>query len=469
MTSTLADIDHWLAAAREDERLEFKEAKNTYDMEKALSYFVALANEGGGKLILGVTDKPPRTVVGTAAFGDLQNIRTVAMQKLHVRVDVDELRHPQGRVLVFRVPGRPKGAPLSLDGAYYMRSGDQLVTMTNDQLRRIFDEGNPEWALRSARSGCSSDDVVALLDTQGYFDLSKLPYPTAREGVLARLESEKLIVREGGAWAITNVGAVLFAKKLDQFDLLVRKAPRVIVYDGTGKLHTKLDQPGSKGYAVAFGGLLEFINAQVSSNEVIEQALRREVKMFPEIALRELVANALIHQDFSEQGASVMIELYADRIEISNPGQPEVPTERFIDGYRSRNERIADLMRRFGICEEKGSGIDKVIDAVEVFQLPAPDFRVTDHRTSAILFAHKAFEKMDGDERVRAAYQHCCLRYVMNGRMTNQSLRDRFKLPESKSETISRVIRDAIASGRVKAEDPTSKSKKYARYVPFWA
>jgi ATP-dependent DNA helicase RecG len=207
----------------------------------------------------------------------------------------------------------------------------------------------------------------------------------------------------------------------------------------------------------------------VPANEVIGQALRREVKMFPEIALRELVANALIHQDFSEHGASVMIELYSDRIEISNPGRPEVPTERFIDGYRSRNERVADLMRRLRICEEKGSGIDKVINAVEVFQLPAPDFRVSDHRTSAIMFAHKAFEKMDGDERVRAAYQHCCLRYVTNQRMTNQSLRDRFKLPEAKSETISRVIRDAVDAGRVKPEDATSKSKKFARYVPFWA
>ena len=115
------------------------------------------------------------------------------------------------------------------------------------------------------------------------------------------------------------------------------------------------------------------------------------------------------------------------------------------------------------------SGIERVINAVEVFQLPAPDFRVSDHRTIALLFGHKAFEKMNGDERVRAAYQHCCLRYVTNQRMTNQSLRERFKLHESKSETVSRVIRDAVEAGQVKGDDPTSKSKKYARYVPFWA
>jgi ATP-dependent DNA helicase RecG len=469
VTTTLADLQRWMTAPHEDEHLEFKEAKASFAADKALQYFAALANEGGGRLVLGVSDKSPRTVVGSTAFQDLQTIRTTALNKLHIRIDVEEFAHADGRVVVFHVPPRGLGAPVAVDGAYYMRSGEQLVAMSSDRLRQIFDEGKPDWAMRAARVGCSPDDVVALLDTQSYFDMQELPYPTTREGVIERLESEKLIAHEGGAWDITNLGAILFAKRLDQFDGLARKAARVIVYDGAGKLQTKLDQPGIKGYAVGFAGLLEFINGQVPANEVIGQALRREVKMFPEIALRELVANALIHQDFSEHGASVMIELYSDRIEISNPGRPEVPTERFIDGYRSRNERVADLMRRLRICEEKGSGIDKVINAVEVFQLPAPDFRVSDHRTSAIMFAHKAFEKMDGDERVRAAYQHCCLRYVTNQRMTNQSLRDRFKLPEAKSETISRVIRDAVDAGRVKPEDATSKSKKFARYVPFWA
>jgi ATP-dependent DNA helicase RecG len=469
MTTSISDLERWLRAPREDEHLEFKVAKNSFDQEKALEYFVALANEGGGKLVLGVSDGLPRNVVGSGAFRDLQQVRTVALQKLHLRVDAEEVAHANGRVVVFHVPGRTIGAPVSLDGAYLMRSGDQLVAMTNDRLCRIFEEGKPDWALRPARQRTAPDEVIALLDTQGYFELRELPYPTTQEKVLERLAAENLIVRDGEPWTITNLGAILFAKKLEQFDLLSRKAPRVIVYDGPSKLRTKLDQGGSRGYAVGFAGLLEFINAQVPANEIIGQALRSDVKMFPTIALRELVANALIHQDFKEEGSSVMVELYADRIEISNPGLPAVPTERFIDGYQSRNERVADLMRRLRICEEKGSGIDKVINAVEVFQLPAPDFRVSDHRTIAVLFAHKAFEKMDRDERVRAAYQHCCLRYVMNQRMTNQSLRERFKLPESKSETISRVIRDALDAGRVKGEYPTSRSKKYARYVPFWA
>jgi ATP-dependent DNA helicase RecG len=191
--------------------------------------------------------------------------------------------------------------------------------------------------------------------------------------------------------------------------------------------------------------------------------------MFPEIAIRELVANALIHQDFTETGASVMIEIYDDRLEISNPGLPFIPPDRFIDEYRSRNERLADMMRRLGICEEKGSGIDKVIRAAEVYQLPAPDFRVGAHRTTAILFSHQDLEDMDRNDRIRACYQHCCLRYVMNEKMTNQSLRERFKVPEGKVATISTIISATMDVGKIKVADPSQTSTRYRNYVPFWA
>ena len=126
-------------------------------------------------------------------------------------------------------------------------------------------------------------------------------------------------------------------------------------------------------------------------------------------------------------------------------------------------------MRRFGICEEKGSGVDKVIQAAEFYQLPAPDFRVGEVRTTAVLFAHKEFEQMERSERVRATYQHCCLRYVMNEKMTNQSLRERFKLPEKKSESVSRAIRDSIEANKIKLTDPETSSFRYRSYVPFWA
>lgn len=466
---TAEQIDALLSIRSEDEHLEFKAAENRWDFEELVEYCVALANEGGGRMILGVSDRVPRRVVGTKAFDVPERTIAGIHDRLQLKVSFDEVEHPGGRVLVFHVPSRPRGQPIHYNGRYLMRAGEELVPMSPDQLRRIIAEGEPDWAIMPAITQSDADKIVQLLDTQSYFDLLHLPYPATREAVLERFSSERLIVRDGSLWTITNLGAILFAKRLEQFDKLARKAPRVIVYEGRNKLKTRSDKTGNKGYAVGFQGLVEFINGLVASNEIIEQALRREVKMFPEIAVRELVANALIHQDFSESGASVMIELYEDRMEISNPGIPYISPDRFIDEYQSRNERLADLMRRLGICEEKGSGVDKVIQAAEAFQLPAPDFRVGERRTSAVLFAHQDLEDMDRNDRIRACYQHCCLRYVMNERMTNQSLRERFKLPESKAATVSQIISATIDAGKIKLGDPTQTSTRYRSYVPFWA
>ena len=469
MATTIQQIDKWRAVHSEHQRLEFKEAKTQFDNRKLYKYCVALANEGGGYLLLGIEDHPPRRVVGTAAFNDPVDMAAKMFQTLGFRVEIEEVLHPDGRVLVFHIPSRPRGTVYDFEGAYLMRAGEELVPMSEDRLRAIFAEGQPDWFSQPALEDCEDDKVVQLLDTQSYFDLLHLPYPVNRAGVLERFESEKLIQRQDGGWTITNLGAMLFAKKLEQFNRLARKAARVIVYEGKNKLKTKLDKPGTKGYAVGFQGLVEFIYGLVPSNEVIEQALRREVKMFPEIAVRELVANALIHQDFTQTGTSVMIEIYDDRMEISNPGKPFISPDRFIDEYQSRNERLAGLMRRLGICEEKGSGVDKVVQAAEAYQLPAPDFRVGEKRTSAILFSHKAFEDMDRSDRIRAAYQHCCLRYVMNQKMTNQSLRERFNLPEKKAESISRAIAAAVDDKKIKPADPEQTSLRYRNYIPFWA
>ncbi len=393
MTTTIEELEQWMNEPRETEHLEFKEAATQYDNTKLFRHCVALANEGGGKLILGVTDKPPRKIAATQAFNSPEGIQSRIFDKLRFRVAVEELIHPSGRVVIFHIPSRPRGTAYHLDGAYYMRSTSGTVPMSEDQLREIFDEGKPDWLTRSAKDNCSASDVVQLLDTQSYFDLLNLPYPMSRGSVLERFESERFITDEGD-YSVTNLGAVLFAKRLDAFEGLSRKAPRVMVYDGTDKLgDSRVFKPGTKGYAVGFQGLVDFVNSHIPSNEVIRNALRVEMKMFPEIAIRELVANALIHQDFNETGTSVAVEIYSDRIEVSNPGRSVISTERFIDEYQSRNEELADVMRRLGMCEEQGKGVDRVVAFAEAWQLPAPDWRAGERHTTAIMLAHKSFQR----------------------------------------------------------------------------
>ncbi len=469
MAIPVSQIDRWRGVPSETQVLEFKEAKNSFPDAKLFRYCVALANEGGGHLILGVSDRPPREVVGTDTYKNPVKTAAKVFQKLHFRVEIHEVAHPGGRVIVFEIPGRPAGTAYQCEGSYLMRAGEELVPMSEDRLRRIFAEGAGDWLKEPAARGCSAEDIVTLLDTQSYFDLIGLPYPDGRDAVLERFASEQLIVRAGSSWDVTNLGGILFAKSLNAFDGLRRKALRIIVYDGQGKLKTKLDRTIEKGYAVGFEPLVLLVDGLIESNEVIERALREETKMFPLIAIRELLANALIHQEFTETGASVMIELFNDRIEISNPGRPDISTDRFIDEYRSRNETLADLMRRLKICEEKGSGVDKVINAAEFFQLPAPDFRASENRTTAILFAPQEIDEMERDARVRACYQHACLRYVMNEKMTNQSLRSRFKLPAEKGATVSQIISATLKADRIKVADPDQASTRYRSYVPFWA
>lgn len=469
----LEDLERWMGVPAEDEHLEFKEAKEQFDTNKLLRYCVALANEKGGYLVLGVSDRRPRRVVGSKAFvgpNDLNKFKAFVVEKLHMRVEATELVHPDGRVLVFEVPSRPVGCPIDFEGAYLMRAGEDLVPMTPDQLRRIFSEGQPDWFSEHARCDASADEVIALLDIQTYFDLLKLPYPTTRDAVLERLTDANLINQDSNGWNISNLAALLLAKRLDAFPLtLARKALRIVLYQGINKLTTREDKTFERGYAVGFEEFVEFTHSAAPKNRFIEEAVRQETKMFPKQALRELIANALIHQDFTASGASVMIEMFDDRVEISNPGIPPIKVERFIDEYRSCNEHLADSMRRLGICEEKGSGIDKVVNAVEVFQLPAPDFRVDNVRTTAVLFSYENFADMSKDDRVRACYQHCCLQYVSNQRMSNQSLRERFGLPEPKAATVSLIIGATKEAGLIKQDDSESTSTRYARYLPFWA
>lgn len=469
MNTTAEQIDLWRSKRTENQRLEFKEAKTQFDNRKLHEYCVALANEGGGLLLLGIADKPPRPVVGTQAFNDPVAMTEKLFQAIGFRVDIDEVMHPDGRVLVFHIPSRPRGTAYHLDGKYLMRAGEALVPMSEDQLRKIFAEGEPDWLEEYSQAGLEAQQVVELLDTQTFFELLKLPYPTERKGVIDRLLGERLIDESNGAYAIRRLCALLLAKRLDDFPDIARKAARVIVYAGTNKLDTRLDQRGGKGYAVGFQSMVRFIMNQLPQNEIIEDALRKEVKLVPEVVIRELVANALIHQDMRTSGTSAMVEIYANRVEISNPGEPIVPVERFIDGYQSRNERLADLMRRMGICEEKSSGIDRVIQAAEFYQLPAPDFRISHNRTVAALFGPKPLEDMDREDRVRACYQHCALKWVMSERMTNQSLRERFHLPESKSAIISQIIAATIEAEKIKLDEKVGGSRKYARYLPFWA
>jgi predicted HTH transcriptional regulator len=165
-----------------------------------------------------------------------------------------------------------------------------------------------------------------------------------------------------------------------------------------------------------------------------------------------------------------MVEIFTDRMEIMNPGTPLVDINRFIDTPpKSRNEKIAILMHFFDLCELRGSGIDRAIEAVEKATLPAPKFIKGDFYTKVIIYPKKTFAQMSKDDRIRACYQHCCLKYMENKKMTNQSFRERMGIEEKNYSIVSRVIRDTITAGLIKGYSiDDAQVKKFTSYIPYW-
>ena len=467
----------------ETEWVEFKH--NNDDPQMIGEYISALANSAAlvGKqsayMVWGVENET-HEIIGTEfqpskARNKQQELESWLLQKtapkIHFRFYEFEA-HNVKSVVVLEIQAASH-TPVQFDGTEFIRVGSYKKKLREFQekeraLWRVFD-CIPFESQRAAEN-VSSDEVLKRLDYPSYFELTNMPLPEGRDSILEALCADNLIKRsENAQWHITNLGAVLFAKRLQDFSSLARKAVRLVLYKGNNKFETVRELEGSKGYAIGFEGLIDYLKALLPSNEEIGKAFRQNVPMYPELALRELVANTIIHQDFNLPGTGPMIELFDKRLEITNPGVPLVDTERFIDTPpQSRNEAIASFMRRIGICEERGSGIDKVIFQTEAYQLPAPIFEQTENHTRVILFAHKEHKDMDTEDRIRACYQHCCLKYVNREPMNNTSLRERFNIDESNSAMASRVIKQTVDAGLIRLYDPKANRKSY-RYVPYWA
>ncbi|MCE5229214.1 putative DNA binding domain-containing protein [bacterium] len=466
----------------EAEWIEFKhnyaEPNEIGEYISALSNSAAMHNKKAGYLVWGIGDKK-HDIVGTSfrprstKVGN-EEIENWLSHSLFPRLDFrfHEFHYDGKPIVLLEIPAASH-TPISFKTERFIRIGS-----CKTRLREHPEKERTLWACfqrqpferLSALHHLDPDEILRMIDYPSVFELLGQTLPPAREGILERLAQEKLIKPTGtGRYDITNLGAILFAKNLETCGGLSRKSMRVIQYRGSNRIRTVKENSWSKGYAASFEELMRYVNGLLPSNEEITHALRQEVKMYPEIAVRELVANALIHQDFEISGTGPMVEIFDDRIEITNPGTPLINTLRFIDEPpRSRNEELAAMMRRINICEERGSGIDKVIDSVEGCQLPAPDFQVSSNHTKAILYAAKKFNDMDSSDRQRACYQHACLCWVSNALMTNTSLRKRFGIEKRNYAIASRIIAETIKMGLIKLAESSSKSKRDAKYIPFW-
>lgn len=484
---TPEQLDHlvrqFVALPNEISWVEFKQNNTDSQMIgeriSGLSNSAALAGEPYGYVLWGIEDASHR-LVGTNfdpstakhnSTTEIQNWLTVNLRP-QIFFEFNSVSVDNVNIVVLTIEAA-NYKPVSFRGIEYVRVGSYTKKLSDHESleRRLWQSFDQQpFEDRSALENQTEDDVIRLLDYPAYFDLTKAPLPDNKRGILAALAADGLIARmPGTGWRVTNLGGLLFAKQLSDFPSLERKALRVIQYKGTNLLHPIREQLGTKGYASGFQGLITYINGLLPTNEVMGQALRSNRPMYPELAVRELVANALIHQNFSVTGTGPVVSLFDDRLEIINPGAPLVDLRRLIDAPpRSRNEKLASIMRRMGICEERGSGWDKVVFEIEFNQLPAPLVQVREDNMHVTMFSQRPLTRMDADDRVRAVYLHSCLRYISHDKTNNASIRERFGIAEKNKAAASRLLKEAVEAGVIVPYDPDAATK-IMRYIPYWA
>ena len=475
-------IDELISNDSEKSCVEFKHNNETPEMIgklcSALSNAARIEEKDFAYVIWGIENRTNR-IVGTTfnpeskTKGNQVFIMWLS-QMLSPRITVTfrKVNHPQGNLILLEIPAT-HSTPVEFDKTAFLRIGSATPRLSDypEYYQKLINNlRSYNWEKAMAKSFVTANEVVKLIDYPTYFKLTNQNLPSSKEGVLERLLADNLIKKDvGGHWNITNLGAILFAENLDDFDIaLARKGIRFVAYDGDNRAVTvrqRLD--GKRGYAKAFLGIVSYINNLLPVNEYIGSAKRTQQLLFPEIAIREIIANAIIHQDMTISGAGPLVELFDTRMEITNPGKSLVQTDRMIDlPPRSRNEALASLMRRMKMCEEQGTGLDKVIISIEINQLPPPKFQEMDNSLRVVLFAPRTFANMTVSERIRACYQHSVIKYLDGERMKNATLCERFGIEKKNAAQASVVLKNTLKSKLIKPTDPEHPR---GGYEPIWA
>jgi len=381
MNSPLDRLAVWLSEP-EAERLEFKEAKSNFNFERLMEYFSALANEGGGKMILGVTDKRPRRIVGSTAFREPGRTVAGSIEKLGVQITAEEILHPDGRVLVFHVPGRMVGVPVQYKGVYWSRAGDELRPLSPDRLQRVFQESGPDFSAELHPDASLDDLNPALIERFRNMWMRKsgniaLASITTRQ----LLEDSELLVGD----KITQAALVLLGT---QVGLGKRLAQAELVFEYRNSESSTPYQQRIEFRSGFLGYLDELWNTINLRNELLqyrEGFFVGNIPSFNETVVREALLNALAHRDYRLPG-SIWVRQFPKRLEIISPGgfPPGINASNFLWRQSPRNRRIADACAKCGLVERSGQGANRMFEESIKEGKPKPDFNGTDDYQVAV-------------------------------------------------------------------------------------
>ena len=381
-------------------------------------------------------------------------------------VDID------GKHVEMLVISKAVGNPVTFEKIDYIRVGSYtkkaiefpaLQAQLWDRLR------NQQFEDAYAIADIQLQDIPRYLNCEAYFDILNMPVPTSIDRYAHYLVEDGIIAKQdNGLYAITNLGAILFAKRLSEFPRVGRKAIRIVQYDGLNRLVILKEETTTEGYAISFENAVKYVNTLLPSKEDIDSVRRKSISTFPIPAIREAIANSLIHQDFFITGTGPLIEVFENRVEVTNSGTPLVDIMRIVDNPpKSRNEKLASLMRRLNMCEELGRGWDRMVISCELQKLPAPRIQIYQESTKVSLFSHLDFTNIPMEDKIWATYLHACIKYIEGDALTNSSLRERFGVAESSSGSISRLIKEVLKNKLIKPIDPNT-APRYMKYIPIW-
>lgn len=467
----------------ESEYVEFKE--NNSDPEMIGEYISALANSATyhdspyAYLVWGVDDKTHDLTETTFNFRTKKGSGNEDLEPWLRRMLSDNANFEfnetivDGKRIVVLVIYKAIGKIVTFKNQEFIRVGSAKKKLKDYPAieSKLWSKINgAKYEEMLARIDLTEAEVLSLIDCAAYFDMSGTRMPTTASEIMHYLMEERLILKQSnGLYAVTNLVALLFAKRMSDFPALERKRVRIVQYEHANRLNILRQNTATKGYANGFEEMVTYLSGLLPAREDISSPLRREKTVYPIVAIRELIANALIHQDLTITGTGPLVEIFDNRVEITNPGAPLVSVHRILDNPpRSRNERMASMMRRFGICEELGTGWDRVTSYCESYLLPAPKIDIYEENTRVTISSPISFKNMTQDERLWTCYMHVCLKYINHEKATNASLRERFGLEKTASASASRLINLAMEKELIKPLDENT-APRYMSYVPIWA
>ena len=461
--------------------VEFKvnqfEPDNVGKYVSSLSNSAIIAEKDHAYLVFGVENET-HAVVGTTVNLDRRKVGSepylLWLNKYldpHIRVQHHRFEYGDKQVEILSIQP-PYERPVRFKGRAYIRvEAAQQELSNHPEIERAI------WAITSRftfETTVTEANVPLRRVIDGY-DYGKLLELLGKKivsisGAADQLERLDLLTRNlQRRFDIRALMGMTCAKDMNTISLLENRGVRVTTFAGKDKLERVSDIEGQRGYAVAFETLMKHIMERIPHSDVMKHGIRTTEYKIPEITIREFVANAIIHQDFTKQGERPVVEIYSDKIRISNPGTPLIPTDRFIDTpSKSRNPKFANLMRTAGLCEQLGSGVDRALRAIEDAMLPPPLIQDVEGSTVVTVFMRKPFAALTPDDRIRACYQHACIQHEVGEYMSNGSLRVRFGLGDKQYPQVSEVISNAIAAGRIRPQQE-GQPNRLARYVPYWA